>query len=103
MLTVTSSNGRLRYMRQVFSRSGISAVQGAHHVAQKFTRTVLSVAFLRSALRPSTPIRSSVTGSLANRASSVFNDDLPIHLIEQPTAGVFSTATVLPSSTASIA
>src|SRR5438105_14987343 len=34
---VTSSNGRLRYMRQVFCSSGNSAVHGPHQVAQKKT------------------------------------------------------------------
>src|ERR671910_2546352 len=103
MVTVTRSNGRLRYILQVFTRSGISAVQGAHQVAQKFTSTVLSVAFRRSALRPSTPIFSSVTGSLAKLVRSEFADDLPTHLIEHPTAGVFATSTTLPARTASIA
>src|SRR5918996_1682218 len=103
MLIVTRSNGRLRYMRHVLTRSGISATHGAHQVAQKLTRTVFSVAFARIFLTPGASIFSSVTGSFLNRATSVFADDLPIHLIEHPTVGVVSTSTGLPASTASIA
>src|ERR671913_1855810 len=91
MLTVTSSKGRLRYMRQVFIRSGNSAVHGAHHVAQKLTSSVLPVGFLRSVRMPSTSIFSSGTGSFAKACASASREAfLSSHFTEQPTAGVLS-------------
>src|SRR5687767_898868 len=105
MATVTSSNGRFLYIRHVACRSGNSAVHGAHHVAQKLIKRVLPLsAFLTSASRPAASTAVTVTGSfLIASCSAVVDTVLSIHLMEQPTVGVFSTGTVPPASTASSA
>ena len=79
-------------------------MHGAHHVAQKLTSSVFPVVFWRSAFTASGVIFSSGTGSCAIlRASASCSASLSSHLIEQPTVGVFSTGTVDPASTASMA
>ena len=79
-------------------------MQGAHHVAQKFTSSVLPVGFLRSAASCVASIFSSGTGSASIAfISALCSVSFSSHLIEQPTVGVFSTGTGVPASTASSA
>ena len=88
-------------MRQVFITSGNSSRHGAHHVAQKFTSRS-SPSCSRRRLIPATVTFSSATVPSRSRPLGVARA-LVEPLTEQPIAGIFSTATGVPASTASMA
>src|SRR6476620_4312398 len=104
MLKVTRSKGRGTYIRYMFSSSGNSAKHGPHQVAHKLTSIIFSLAFLRSDFKPSafTDFTFTVWASISAK-SSFLPSSLYIHLVEQPTEGVFATFTGLPPRRASIA
>src|SRR3954463_6495758 len=106
MLIVTSSNGRLRYIRFIVTSSGISAIHGPHHVAQTFTSTYFASgeSFAASFLTPAASIVFSETSSASHFASAFFaSSRLSDHFVEQPNTLVFSTGGAWPASSASIA
>src|SRR4051794_39456420 len=106
MLIVTSSNGRLRYIRCIVTRSGISARHGPHQVAHTFTSRYLpsGPSLAASFFTPAASIVLSETSSASHFARDFFASSvLSDHFVEQPKTLVFSTDGALPARSASIA
>src|SRR5688572_28427761 len=89
-------------MRLVVTKSGNSATQGPHQVAQTLMSNRFSVSFLTSLVNVASSSSSKLTGSLFHFSmAACASDCLTDHLVEQPNVRVFSTETFLPARIAS--